>query len=42
MMTPRVSTFNKAGKRRSLIVAAPPTPTVACSRVDVLGYVAKG
>ncbi|KIJ45149.1 hypothetical protein M422DRAFT_167414 [Sphaerobolus stellatus SS14] len=42
LSTPRVSTFRKEGRRRSLILATPPTPTIACSRVDVLGVVAKG
>ena len=41
LTTPRVSTFKKEGRRRSLIVmGAPPTPTTACSRVDALGFVA--
>jgi len=41
LATPRVSTFKKEGRRRSLIVTgAPPTPTTACSRVDALGFVA--
>ncbi|KAF8525045.1 hypothetical protein BU17DRAFT_42203 [Hysterangium stoloniferum] len=42
LLTPRVSTFKKEGRRRSLIIGAPPTPTTACSRVDALGFVAKG
>lgn len=41
--TPRVSTFQKEGKRRSFIgLAVPPTPTTACSRVDVRGWVSLG
>lgn len=38
--TPRVSTFNREGRRRSFIgVGAPVTPTVASSRVDARGWV---
>lgn len=40
--TPRVSSFKKEGRRRSLILGPPPTPTTACSRVDVLRFVAQG
>lgn len=41
--TPRVSTFQREGKRRSFIgLAAPPTPTTACSRVDARGWVGLG
>ncbi|KAF8584995.1 hypothetical protein K439DRAFT_1099901 [Ramaria rubella] len=43
LSTPRVATFKKEGKRRSLItLGVPPTPTTACSRVDALGFVAMG
>ena len=43
LSTPRLSTFKKEGRRRSLILTgAPPTPTTACSRVDALGFVAMG
>ncbi|KAI0094681.1 hypothetical protein BDY19DRAFT_982100 [Irpex rosettiformis] len=38
--TPRVSTFNREGRRRSFIgVGAPVTPTIASSRVDARGWV---
>ncbi|GJJ08736.1 hypothetical protein Clacol_002955 [Clathrus columnatus] len=40
--TPRISSFQREGRRRSLILGPPPTPTTACSRVDVLGFVARG
>lgn len=40
LSTPRVSTFQSKGRTRSFIgVGAPPTPTVAFSKVDVRGYV---
>jgi tyrosine-protein phosphatase MSG5 len=36
--TPRVSSFQSQGKRRSFIgLSVPPTPTTACSRVDARG-----
>lgn len=40
LSTPRVSTFHSKGRTRSFIgLGAPPTPTVAFSKVDVRGYV---
>ncbi|CAA7266612.1 unnamed protein product [Cyclocybe aegerita] len=40
LSTPRVSTFRSKGRTRSFIgLGAPPTPTVAFSKVDVRGYV---
>ncbi|KAF9480065.1 hypothetical protein BDN70DRAFT_651182 [Pholiota conissans] len=40
LSTPRVSTFQSKGRTRSFIgLGAPPTPTVAFSKVDVRGYV---
>ncbi|PPQ89582.1 hypothetical protein CVT25_012327 [Psilocybe cyanescens] len=40
LSTPRVSTFRSKGRTRSFIgFGAPPTPTVAFSKVDVRGYV---
>ncbi|KAH9944445.1 uncharacterized protein BXZ73DRAFT_73959 [Epithele typhae] len=41
LSTPRVSTFKAEGRRKTFIgLAAPPTPTVASSRVDVRGWIA--
>ncbi|KAF8807579.1 phosphatases II [Phlegmacium glaucopus] len=43
MSTPRVSTFQSKGRTRSFIgLGAPPTPTVAFSKVDARGYVGLG
>ncbi|KAF5313273.1 hypothetical protein D9619_003033 [Psilocybe cf. subviscida] len=43
LATPRVSTFQSKGRTRSFIgVGAPPTPTVAFSKVDARGYVGLG
>ncbi|KDR85175.1 hypothetical protein GALMADRAFT_54089 [Galerina marginata CBS 339.88] len=43
LSTPRVSTFHSKGRTRSFIgLGAPPTPTVAFSKVDVRGYVGLG
>ena len=40
LSTPRVSTFKSKGRTRSFIgFGAPPTPTVAFSKVDARGYV---
>ena len=40
LSTPRVSTFRSKGRTRSFIgLGAPPTPTVAFSKVDVRGHV---
>ncbi|KAF8912844.1 hypothetical protein CPB84DRAFT_1670889 [Gymnopilus junonius] len=40
LSTPRVSTFHSKGRTRSFIgLGAPPTPTVAFSKVDARGYV---
>ncbi|KAG5644721.1 hypothetical protein DXG03_007850 [Asterophora parasitica] len=40
LATPRVSTFRSQGRTRSFIgLGAPPTPTIAFSKVDVRGYV---
>ena len=40
LLTPRVSTFRSKGRTRSFIgLGAPPTPTVAFSKVDVRGLV---
>jgi tyrosine-protein phosphatase len=40
MSTPRVSTFRSGGRTRSFIgLGAAPTPTTACSRVDVRGWI---
>lgn len=40
LATPRVSTFQSKGRTRSFIgIGAPPTPTVAFSKVDARGYV---
>lgn len=40
LSTPRVSTFRSHGRTKSFIgLGAPPTPTTACSRVDVRGWV---
>jgi len=40
LSTPRVSTFHSKGRTRSFIgLRAPPTPTVAFSKVDVRGHV---
>lgn len=37
--TPRVSSFRADGRRRSFVgFTAPPTPTVACTRVDARGW----
>lgn len=41
LSTPRVSTFQSEGRRKSFIgLGAPPTPTVASSRVDARGWLA--
>jgi tyrosine-protein phosphatase len=43
LSTPRVSTFKSKGRTRSFIsFGAPPTPTVAFSKVDARGYVGLG
>ena len=43
LSTPRVSTFRSKGRTRSFIgFGAPPTPTVAFSKVDARGYVGLG
>ncbi|KAF8167923.1 hypothetical protein B0H34DRAFT_670236 [Crassisporium funariophilum] len=43
LSTPRVSTFRSHGRTRSFIgLGAPPTPTVAFSKVDARGYVGLG
>ena len=40
LQTPRVSSFNSNGKRRSFIgLTPPPAPTVGFSKVDACGYV---
>ncbi|KAF8973743.1 hypothetical protein BDZ97DRAFT_1935701 [Flammula alnicola] len=40
LSTPRVSTFHSKGRTRSFIgLGAPPTPTVAFSKVDARGYI---
>ncbi|KAF5377527.1 hypothetical protein D9615_005243 [Tricholomella constricta] len=40
LATPRVSTFRSQGRTRSFIgLGAPPTPTIAFSKVDARGYV---
>lgn len=42
-VTPRVSTFKSEGRRKSFIgVGAPPTPTIAASRVDARGWIGAG
>ena len=42
LSTPRVSTFQHKGRTRSFIgLGAPPTPTVAFSKVDARGYVGR-
>jgi len=43
LSTPRVSTFQSKGRTRSFIgLGAPPTPTIAFSKVDARGYVGFG
>ena len=43
LSTPRVSTFKSKGRTKSFIgFGAPPTPTVAFSKVDARGYVGLG
>jgi hypothetical protein len=40
LQTPRVSTFNNKGKRRSFIgLTSSPAPTVGLAKVDARGYV---